>query len=308
MRRALLLAALAAPVLAVAQQTPKDGEILFSQADDDTDFVRGRFISKVECETAGSKVKASWNTALTGAFPGNATYQVFASNVPVPAERTSCYEADQTDVKAGSVGTGISATTEVMNFQVLDVAAILAAVEIAGGCSPSGDTSIYVCIQLKANNTVVGMARGTLVLSVTAPPAPTGVFARPADDGALEITWKGPPTTATPRAYDYKVVAASTDARDPNTHTAHEVTGERFVMRGLVNEVPYTINVYSVSEAGNESEKSDDYVASPSSVYDLWEIYRQVGGVDDGGCASGPAGPLALLGIAALLALLRRRA
>jgi MYXO-CTERM domain-containing protein len=42
-------------------------------------------------------------------------------------------------------------------------------------------------------------------------------------------------------------------------------------------------------------------------VSGFWEQYRADGGIEQGGCGGGPAGALALLGVALALRRLRRR-
>lgn len=304
MRRAFLLAALAAPVLATAQQTPTDGQILFSQGDQATDYLRGKWISKSECESSTATVNLSWDTKLVGTgFPADTRYQVYASNKEVPAETNTCYTEDNTSqsITAGPVGTELSGRREVVNFEQFEIAGILDAARPPNRCETTASIPIYVCVQARSGGTVVGIARGLITLSTVRPGKPTEVQAMAADDGALEISWKSP--TGDPPALDFNVVAIG----PVNTHTATEVRGERFVMSGLENFVTYTINVYAVSEAGNVSDKSDDVTGTPTAVLDWWEWYQLNGGVDDGGCGAGGAGPLAVVGVAALLAALRRR-
>jgi uncharacterized protein (TIGR03382 family) len=190
---------------------------------------------------------------------------------------------------------------EVVNFEPFEIADVLDAARPPNRCETTANASIYVCVQARSSGNVVGIARGRITLSTARPGKPTDVSATAADDGALEISWKSP--TGDPPALDFDVVAIG----PVNTHTATEVRGERFVMTGLENFVAYTINVYAVSEAGNVSDKSDDVTGTPAAVLDWWEWYRLNGGLDSGGCGAGGAGPLALLGVAALLAALRRR-
>jgi uncharacterized protein (TIGR03382 family) len=74
-----------------------------------------------------------------------------------------------------------------------------------------------------------------------------------------------------------------------------------------VNNVEYQVRVYAFSSADNRSAASEAGVGTPMLVRDFFAIYREdFGGREEGGCASGAAGLLALLGVGSAL-LFRRR-
>jgi hypothetical protein len=316
MRRALLLAALAAPAVATAQ-TMTQGVITFTEGT--TDLVHGPWISLAECTAAkanasdpAAAVNLSWITRLTNTpptFPAGATYQVYASTAAITGDACPTTNSTTPEYKAGSVGDRLTALGQTVNLQSVKIANIFTAIQLADCAAVSGDTSIYVCVQAfqsnGTNDVPIGIATGTMKLSITAPSAPTSVTAIPADDGALQIRWAAP--AGSPSAYDYRLALSATDPRDMTTHTKTDVRALSYTMTGLVNDVTYTIDVYARSEAGNESTPGTG-TGTPVPVADFWDVYSAYGGREQGGCGTGAAGPVALLGVAALLAALRRRA
>ncbi len=123
------------------------------------------------------------------------------------------------------------------------------------------------------------------------------------------FSWTAP--AGSPAAYDYRIVAtAQTPADDPGSpHQATDIRALSYVMGGLVVGVTYDIAVYGRTQAGNEGPAGTT-TGKSVVVADFWDVYHDppYGGRDSGGCSAGAAGPVALLGVAALLARLRRRA
>jgi uncharacterized protein (TIGR03382 family) len=104
------------------------------------------------------------------------------------------------------------------------------------------------------------------------------------------------------------MVGTTTGASDPNTHTSSRFTATSARFDGLVNSVTYAVTAKAFSKADNPSLDSAPETGTPQVVLDFWEVYKdEFGGRDNGGCAGGPAGPLALVLVAGGLALLRRR-
>ncbi len=312
MRRALLLAALAAPAIATAQ-TATPGTILFAD-NGGTDYVHGPYINQAEC-TGGAQVSLTWNVGTTS-IPTNATYQVYASSQPHPQTGGCTTQGDTTKspvVYAGAVGGPVSATTSTQT-QAYTASQFTTAANVA--CTTTADTPIYVCVQLSSGSTVL-TAKATITLSTSPPDVPGGVGASP-DDSAARVTW-----SLASRANDYQVRLqsladktgadlATPDPLDPNPHTARSAqNANNLRMGGLVNGVTYRVNVASYSLSNTASAWSSDtppVLVMPTPVNDFWEEYKRLGGQDSGGCGAGGAGPLALFGVAALVAALRRRA
>jgi uncharacterized protein (TIGR03382 family) len=121
-------------------------------------------------------------------------------------------------------------------------------------------------------------------------------------------------TSSTPAAEGYVVDATTTDAFDPvGIHTSGRITSsdERPDVRlgGLVNGVVYQVRVFAFSTADNRSDfdPANAVTGIPQPVDDFFETYRAAGGVEEGGCASGAAGPVAIGAVALLLAMVVRR-
>ena len=314
MKRVLLLAVLAAPAVARAQ-TINSGEILFAKGTTGQDLVHGPYIDAEECASTTAQINLSWNTALASgqSWPASADYTVYASNKQHTAPNCTTLPDTGNGTNAGSVGSTITATAQTQYNQLFTASQF---VTVAGfDCNVTADTSIYVCVQAKATNggTIVGYALGTIILSTARPDPPGNVSAVPSDDGSLEISWSRP-TSAT-SAYDYVISAIPQDTTaDPKTHTATDNIALNYQMKGLVNGVTYTIEVWSRSRAGNESQTPGTTTATPVPVMNFWDLYHDptsaggFAGRDSGGCSTGGAGPAALLAIGALLARLRRRA
>jgi hypothetical protein len=309
MRRALVVVALlAAPALA-ATPLPPPGAIAFT--DGSVDASRAAWINLYECEGGtATRVYLSWTTQLAAgsSFPAGAVYQVYASN----RESTGSTCITTTDVASGTIAGGVGATLTGQAQTVLSQPfTLIDFVAVAGlGCAVAVDTPIFVCVQAYAPDaSAIGFAKGTLTLSTSAPAPPTDVTATPAGDGALSVSWSAP--AGDPPAYEYLVVASSDPGLDPNVHAlitgaAGAVVG--CTLTGLVNGAPYVVVVTARSQAGNEGAPSVQATGTPIASAPTGPRLPRPQGTGQGGCGAGGAGPLALLGVAALLARPRRRA
>ncbi len=304
MRRALLLAAVAAPALAVAQTIPA-GMVQFVEPGTTNDVLHGQWINAAECASqATTNVVMQWTASAQ--MPAGGSYQIYAAN----QDAQSGIECPKTSnsssgLIANPIGIPIIGALQTVANHVEMVDAFLAAV-VQTSCSNTVDVPIYVCVQLRdSTGTSVGFAKGTLTLSVTRPAPPTVLSVTPAGDAALQVSWT--PPSGDPPAYDF-VVVATAEPPDPRDPAAHHAVTDPFALSyrvsGLVNDVPYAIQVLARSQAGNESAPSPAIVATP--VAPGTAIPRPPG--SGGGCAAGAASPVALLAVAALLARLRRRA
>jgi hypothetical protein len=285
MRALLLAAALAAPALAGAQVA--DGVLQPVSGDE--------FVNAAQCTGADTSSTALvWNTHVTATFSQGGKYRLFASNKQPGTTGTDanyCPETDDTanGVRAGQVGADLDATSQ--------------AVTAAQDFSPLEMVRAAGYDACDARN---GWAKGTVKLSLTKPAAPVSVSVTPGDS-ALNVRWSAGSGGAVDAA-EYAVVATTTDARDATgTHAFGKTNDTSYRAKDLVNGVTYSVVVYAYSAAGNPSPASAAVAGTPLPVSDFWDVYRQSGGPERGGCASGPAGAAALLGTAALLALARRK-
>lgn len=309
MRRATTLAVLLLPCLAAAQQAA--GSITFTEGTSDT--VRGRFISAAECAAAGATdVAIAWTFAFTSgtSLPANAQYTIYVANQAHDA--TACKTTSNTNTGLVVASVDNAAATSATQSKTLRVSVLLA--PFTNVTCSTANFPIYVCVQGSGGSSAFGYAKETITLDTTRPGAPIGLGAG-VGDGALVISWTEP--TGTPVAYDYRLeVTAQNSTLDPTVHQASGIRAERYEMGGLTNDADYDVNVWSVSEAGNESASPAAVVGTPRPVDDFWDYYGRGScdssapcpGREQGGCGAGGTGPLALLGLAALLAVFRRRA
>ncbi len=294
MRRTLLLLALLAPAAALGQTA---GGIVTVPATDAT-------LNIAECESATGTVRLRWTVQVeTGSFSTGGVYRVLAAKDAPPASGARYCVAAAAEVGAEFAATSATQEEDRVTGQFAP----------AAGLSCSATTSaqtVHVCVHWFASGTDAtpsAWAVGTLTLDTRRPPAPTGLASAPGD-GALRVSWAAP-TGGNVAAAGYRVELSASDG----SGTTREVTATATSVRvdGLVNGTQYDIRVFSVSAAGNDSATSaglagttPDDSRTPQPVDSFWDMYD---GVEQGGCAAGAAGPFALLGLAGLLAVLRRR-
>lgn len=318
-RASLLLAVLLAPAVAAAQAvapTPNPGQITFP---DEVSTPTDGFINAEEC--ASGTIRLSWRALLdTGRSAAEITeYQLYAANKTTEgACPTRDGAGDDASLVAGPVGITIE---DELTDPMLDVEFATSEIAVAAGkdtCDAVANEEIALCIQARASGADIGTARGRLTLSLTKPGSPTGVSASPGER-ALNVSWnRVDSTSTTPAAEGYvvdaTVVGTTTDAFDPVAiHTSGRITSsdERPDVRlgGLVNGVVYQVRVFAFSTADNRSDfdPANAVTGIPQPVDDFFETYRAAGGVEEGGCASGAAGPVAIGAVALLLAMVVRR-
>jgi MYXO-CTERM domain-containing protein len=307
MRRASLLALLAAPAVAAAQvpPTPTAGQVTFpTVAYSATDG----FINAAECLGAnGETIELSWRVQFTaGNGVGQVTaYELFAAN-KTTTDECPVQDADKNDnaLRAGKVSEVTSNLQETM-FDVAFPTSVVAARAGRGGCDGAAEGDIEVCVQARSGTAKIGTARGVLRLSVTKPSTPTLNGAGPGER-ALVVDWDAP-NAGLLESYEVQVSTDPTFAGTAPVLTSGRVTATDHRFGGLENDVEYGVRVVAFSDADNPSDPSNVVTGTPLAVNDFFELYRQAGGVEQGGCASGAAGLLALLGVGTLLVVRRRR-
>jgi uncharacterized protein (TIGR03382 family) len=329
MRRALLVATLlAVPALVRAQTQPSPGQILFINTDKDPN---GSKISTVECNSATATVQLAFAPAMTA--PGaNVSYQLYASNDQTTAtgtdQATNCLTNQQSNSTTNRIIVKVG--DPLLNPpSLVDVEFSTAAIATALGTSPctgTGETPIYLCIQGQASSTNFATARGVITLSLITPDI-IPQFNLPILPGNTRLTpsWSpsgtaitqrflvqavsllDPTTLPTTGAFDPNGTFTGFDPRDTGFHSSGFVTGSSATVRGLQNDVVYALIVTGFTDAYSPGDPSNVVTASPVFVSDFWNEYKSDGGRETGGCASGVAGPLALLLLAGTLALVRRR-
>jgi hypothetical protein len=285
LQRALLFLCLAAPVAAGAQNT------LTFTSDPAPPYGR------TDCNNQSTlSVQLGWTLTPTGGTLGTQdTYRITATTADTECPTTTTGTTNLVASRLTSLGTTYTTT----------LGAILTAAA-ATTCTGDADVTIYVCVALARNSatTTEVSARNTFKLQFKAPLAPTGLVVTPGNN-ALNISWTAPDSTNDPAAETYRVTVVSTDPRDTTTHGS-TIGGTSLRVDGLVNGVLYTVSVVAISEGGNESPAISK-TESPVPVDDFFTHYQGEGGLEEGGCAGGPAGLLSLLALGALVRVFRRR-
>jgi hypothetical protein len=305
MRRLLvfLLACLldGAPLAAGAQTIPSAGAIGLSP---------NRSINRAECASATDTVGVNWFILPDSGYVVNGgAFRVWASNTDLSSSPWCNITTALPIVSKRLIASDLAASTpyETTFHSVLtsDVASVTGTT-----CGTSGTFTAYVCVQwLDTTSAVRGYAKGTVTIVLDGPPAPTVTAVTPGDK-ALNVTIAK--TAGTPDAVEFKARATAPDLSTRDSGWVAGTSGADVRIEGLVNKVTYTVTAFARSDIENESGMSAEYVptdpwyVTPQTVRDFWDTYEASNGRDAGGCQSGAAGLLALLGAAALLRLRRR--
>jgi MYXO-CTERM domain-containing protein len=175
-------------------------------------------------------------------------------------------------------------------------------------CAAGGEgRTVFICAHWDSPTPKVGKAVGQFKIQVAKPAAPTGVSAE-SGDGKLIVRWSA--STGSPNADRYFARATPLVGGVPTGSPVDSVltNSTNVTLGGLTNNTTYEVVVFALSVGRNPSDASAAAQGTPIATDDFWEHYRtQPGAREQGGCASGGAGPLAILGVAALLARARRR-
>jgi uncharacterized protein (TIGR03382 family) len=305
MRRALLAAGVAIPQVVLAV-TAGSGQVLDTTNFNSTNGVS--YINKAQCGGSDS-VHLQWNiTALSGAAFGlNDVYKIFASNKAPTASNGGTFCAESNDTNTSTSAGQVDSTAATLALQSLDVSGVTMAAKANVPCDTSNEgTNVFVCTHWydSSGTTRKGFAIGTFQVQVKIPGVPTNVTVTPGD-GKLNVSWQaGIGETDS----DHYVAEAFLHGTTQLVAT-ETTTGTSATITGLSNDGPtYDVDVIAYSVGGNPSAASAKVLdVKPIPSADFWDVYKDRGGVEQGGCASGSAGTLALLGVASLVALRRRK-
>ncbi|MFT3914608.1 MAG: fibronectin type III domain-containing protein [Anaeromyxobacteraceae bacterium] len=302
----LAAAALALPAATLADVPSQAGQLVPGTSED-------QYFNADECKGTGD-VKVSWS--LAGAVLQSGVVRVYASNTqPVQATGAAFATCEIQDkaatspIYAGQIdppGDLIADATFVnRQDQTLNIGKIMAAAttgDAATYCAAS-TTTVYVCAHfypyLTGTTTPASSpsaaAWGSFILNTAKPSAPKDLTLK-VGDTRLYASWNAGSGGAA--VNDYQVIATKAGDTSPTRTKTCAVTNCK--VDGLTNDVEYAIVVKARSVSGTLSDASSSQSAIPRHVKDFWEVYDEQGGPETGGCG-GPAGPLALAGVAALL-------
>jgi Synergist-CTERM protein sorting domain-containing protein len=307
MKRTLLAAAAVAPlaVLAAIATAPSGMVVDLDNfnAEDTTSY-----INAAQCADtiAAPPLNLEWST-ITSSAVGD-SYQLYASSA-APATSGEGANLCATEDIPGSDGTatifagpiagGGAWTSNIQRGQASGAEA-----KDQAGRTCTENQVVYICAHLLDGSNPVGYASGKFIVQIAAPNAPTVTDVGAASETRLSVSWAAP--TSTPVAVDHYVAVATAAGESPHESSSVDAVSRDVIISGLTQGTTYSVVVRAYSVGGNPSPDSNTMDGTPGPVDDFWETYVNAGGRDDGGCASGSAGPLALLAVAALV-LLRRR-
>jgi hypothetical protein len=293
-RRAVLLALLL-PVPALAQTLTIT----------DSSGSASPTINIAQCEgTASKSFNFSWTVTSTTTA---ATFNLEASDTSGCPDATSSNNAH-----TKALGTSITASNNSGVYP--SSGTVNAATTLLPGLNiqcRGAQTPVYICVRsFDASGAQISATAATATITVDGaqPAPPTGVVVTPGDS-ALNVSWSSSSSSAdggtSGVASSYRVVATSTVDGTTKTQT---VTGTSARIEGLTIGTTYAVTVVAISTGGNESDPSAAVNGTPVQVDDFWRLYKSAGGREQGGCSTGAAGLLALVGAAfALRALSGRR-
>jgi hypothetical protein len=285
-QRLAALAALAALLLA-----PPLAQGLTITESHDQDNV----INVDECKnTQQDFLSLTWALTLTGGTAGNFT--VTAST------QANCPEPSSTNNAPTPVGLGTTTS------QSLSVAPTVSTIlSNLGVTCPGSQTILYVCV---TNGTTT--ETGSIALDLATPPAPVAEAPTPGD-GALTVKWslgQGSADGGTGAATRFKIYCDVHPQTSPIAKKCGDVTGQGTTetrVSGLTNGTEYDVEVTALTQGGNESPRSTIVSGTPTQIDDFWRLYQADGGREQGGCAAGAGGLVAILALVPLAWRRRRR-
>ncbi len=144
----------------------------------------------------------------------------------------------------------------------------------------------YICVRVRP---VTGAEAGRgvsipVLVDTVAPEPPDELGAMPADE-ALHVEWSWSderPSDLASVLVLYREEGSTAEPREKSA--ARTASGTR--IDGLQNGVMYEIWVRAIDEVGNVGDDSDRVTEAPQPTVGFWELYREAGGEEIGGCSA----------------------
>ncbi len=275
-----------------------------------TNYINGDgYINAAECSNPSSDgLQFAWTL---GDSSGNAPSPSSATLKLTVSTDTACSSAPPTAGTTWSQSITVSSASGQDPGSGYDsLSTILSALGIS--CATQQSLTMNTCASMTLNS-VYYYASGQIIVDTRAAPTPS-ISDLVSHDGSLSVTITAVTSTGSTQSDSIKYALYAVPTGDPAPTAPYYSTalapnsGEtsRIVYsQSIENNTSYDVYGFAYSTAGNPSEPSKLLTGTPKPVDDFWRTYRNDGGVEEGGCASGPAGALALL--LPLLALRRRR-
>lgn len=257
--------------------------------------------NRAECNSTTST--AAWNIAATGVTVTTGDKWRLAT-----ASATGCGTTVPTTFIQDQIATG--ATQSIPGVFVKPMAT-------GGGvssCDQASDVQVVLCAYYLPGGvvpTTVQVVQGTFNFQLAVPPAPNITGVSPGD-GQLSVSVTPGTTTANETATTAVTYTVTCTPATGGTAVTKDGNAGNIVCSGLTNGVAYTVTATGKSAASNPGATSaavgPDSSTTPLPFLSFWDVYKNDGGVEAGGCGTGGAGALApALALLALLAARRRR-
>jgi hypothetical protein len=286
--------------MALAQATPAAGSVTIVESADSTE--NPPYINIAECKSdTADTLTYYWQVA---SFVGGGEYEIWIADQPPTSTNTSttatCPAQNSSTLTVNSAQiTTVSATAASQSFKdTTTVAQRLA--QIKRACDGTGTTQFYLCVNYTPSGgaKVMNAASGTPKLDFGVPPTPVNVVLG-AGDSVLHVSWDAG-TEGTGTTDGYRVKWGPHNGTLDGSHDLTDSGTTEFDIGGLQNDTEYDVQVLALSPGRNPSEATDKALGKPIFVNDFWRLYRQDGGREQGGCAAGAGGLLALLALVPL--------
>jgi len=301
-RLALLAALLASPSLVLAQT------LTITESGNDQDDK----INIAECTGAkAAGLSFTFTVTTTATSPKFTLVASDKANCPTPDTTNGAHETPLSSTITATVSGG-TATGIFPSSGTTPVPSIMGGGIQLGACN-SALAAVNFCVfenGVARTSTTTPAAAAPLTLDLLTPATPTLNDVSPGDS-SLHVSWAAGTTGGIDAgtigaSTSYKVIATdTTTGKEHTTDPISSATGG--VIGGLTNGVTYDVQVVALSTANNESARSNTIQGTPVEVLDFWRNYKQDSGREQGGCASGAAGLVALLALAPLALRARRR-
>jgi hypothetical protein len=330
----LLLLLAPAAALATPITSPASGQLVFDQ-DSDT-----AYINSLQCQgtasdafhTVNLDVNVTWQLAVASdtTWATGGKYYLFVTNRVADSGTTSCTQTTTaTEISSQAVLTQSNDTTGLLDVPV-DTQLMTTKISVskqaianaylknlptsdAATCTANpaqaSDQDVFLCLEWVpvggSTTTPKGRALGNaMIFDVVGPTdAPALSSSISPGDGRLYPNWTGISSEASATYVAYAVDPTGAHPSRQSDMTS-SLSG---TITGLTNNVPYDVTVRAFDAAGNVGVPSTAVSGTPLPVDDFWNTYQKAGGQETGGCGTGAAGVLGLLGAAAGLAVARRR-
>ena len=258
--------------------------------------------NRAECGSIAST--STWNISGTGVTIAIGDRWRLATLIQ--GGNTGCSATPPAGVQ-DVVATGATQSIPLVPVQTMGTAAPV------GSCTQASDVPVWLCAYYLplGSTTNAQVVQGTFTFQLAIPPRPVISRVTPGDT-QLAVGVAPGTATATETAttgVTYTATCTPPASSGLPTRTSSAGNAGTLICSGLTNSIPYTVTAQGFSQANNPGAVSDaSQPVTPLPFLNFWQVYKDQGGVEQGGCSTGGAGGLApALALLGLLAARRRR-